>query len=213
MIERSVPSDAAPGGNRDYSGEKKRLRARIRIERDALDPVRRARLSEAITARLLALPEFLRASCVLGYVSFGSEFETHPLLNALHARGCPLALPRVDRVQRRLVLHWVSDLQHDTVPGVWGIREPDPARCPPAELASIDAVLVPGLAFTAHCDRLGYGGGFYDTLFGSWPERPPLVAAAFQMQVVQEMPVGPRDHPVDRLVTEAACYLREPGAQ
>jgi 5-formyltetrahydrofolate cyclo-ligase len=209
MSERGMPCDAAPSENSNPGEDKKRLRARIRAARDALDPLRRAQLSEAVTARLLTLAEFQRASCVLAYLSFGSEFETHGFLGALRGRGCALVLPRVDRAQRRLALYRVSDLVADTVPGVWGIREPDPGRCPLADLASIDAVLAPGMAFTPRCDRLGYGGGFYDKLLRDWKPRPPIVAAAFRLQVVEEMPLGPEDQPVDRLVTEGESYLRE----
>ena len=156
----------------------------------------------------MALPAFLEARGVLAYLSFGTEFPTLPFVNALLARGCDLALPKVDREKRRLAIYLVKAPESDTTAGVWGIREPDPLRCAVADLRAIDAVLVPGVAFSRTCERLGYGGGYYDRLLGDWPERPPLVAAAFELQVCDELPVGPNDCPVDLLVTEQASYRR-----
>jgi 5-formyltetrahydrofolate cyclo-ligase len=156
----------------------------------------------------LALPAFLEARGVLAYLSFGSEFPTLPFVNALLARGCELALPKVDREKRQLAIYLVKALESDTTAGVWGIREPDPLRCAVADLRAIDAVLVPGVAFSRTCERLGYGGGYYDRLLGGWPERPPLVAAAFELQICDELPVGPNDRPVDLVVTERASYRR-----
>jgi 5-formyltetrahydrofolate cyclo-ligase len=52
--------------------------------------------------------------------------------------------------------------------------------------------------------RIGYGAGYYDRLLGTWPRPlPPLVAAAFDLQVVPEVPVLATDHRVDLLVTES----------
>jgi 5-formyltetrahydrofolate cyclo-ligase len=63
-------------------------------------------------------------------------------------------------------------------------------------------MLVPGVAFTASGSRLGYGGGFYDRLLASFDRRVARIAAAFDLQMVDQLPEGPRDQRVDRVVTE-----------
>lgn len=189
---------------------KRALRQRVLATRAALDPNERLRLNQAITARLLSVPAFKRARSVLAYLSFGSEFDTHDFVSALQARGCALVLPRIDLANHRLTLHRVGDPEMETLAGVWGIREPDPTRCAAADPHEIDAVLVPGVAFTPQCERLGYGGGFYDGLIRDWPRNPPLIAAAFQAQIVDDLPVGPDDLPIDMVVTQVQAYRRAP---
>lgn len=183
--------------------DKAALRRAVLARRDALARPLRAHLNVRITAHLLAHPALAGTRSVLAYLSFGSEFDTRPLLEAVQARQAQIVLPRVNRAARRLELHAVRDLDADTIPGVWGIREPDPARCSAADLRGIDAVLAPGVAFTRAGARLGYGGGFYDRLLGEWPSRPPVIAAAFDLQIVDAMPVEPTDVPVDAVVTES----------
>jgi 5-formyltetrahydrofolate cyclo-ligase len=63
-------------------------------------------------------------------------------------------------------------------------------------------MLVPGVAFAANGARLGYGGGFYDRLLASLERGIPRIAAAFELQMVDELPEGPRDERVDSVVTE-----------
>jgi len=146
---------------------------------------------------------------VLGYASFGSELDTLPFLEAVLADGRTLALPRIDRAARRLALHHVRNLEADLRPGVWGIPEPDPARCRAATPGEIDFVLVPGLVFDPEGGRIGYGAGYYDRLFRDWPEPLPLlVAAAFDLQVVPAVPVLLTDHRVDVVVTESRIYSK-----
>jgi len=187
---------------------KKALRRQILARRSGLDPAERSRAGRLITSTLLGLAEFQRARCVLAYLSFGSEFGTRDFVSALQSRGYTLVLPRIDLPGRRLTLHRVDDPEADTVPGLWGIQEPNPQRCPLAEGTEIDAVLVPGVAFTPDAERLGYGGGFYDTLIREWEARPPLIAAAFDLQVVDVLPLGPGDQPIDAVVTESRIYRR-----
>jgi 5-formyltetrahydrofolate cyclo-ligase len=146
---------------------------------------------------------------VLGFASFGSEVETRAFLHRVLASGRALALPRVDRGARRLVLHWVASLDTELRPGPWGIPEPDPARCRLAAPPEIDFVLVPGVAFDPDGGRLGYGAGYYDRLLAAWPlPLPPLVAAALQIQIVPVVPVLAGDHRVDIVVTESQTYSR-----
>ena len=188
--------------------QKQALRRRILAARSALDPAERLRLSAAIAARLLNLPEFEHARCVLAYLSFGSELDTRDFVANLLARGCELVLPRIDLAKRRMNLYRVTDPDAQTVAGVWGIQEPDPDRCAIADMAAIDVALVPGVAFTSRCERMGYGGGFYDALIREWPTPPPLIAGAVSLQVVDTVPFGPDDRPIDAVVTDTTIYRR-----
>ena len=186
---------------------KAELRKQVIAARDALSLTERERLSAAITARILALDAWRSARCVLAFMTFGSEFDTAALIADARAAGRTLVLPRVDYAARRLVLHGVADPATDLATGKWGIREPDPARCPVADPAAIDFVVMPGVAFTVGGKRLGYGAGFYDRLIPTFPARPPLVAAAFELQVVDDLPMTERDQRVDLVVTEKDAYL------
>jgi 5,10-methenyltetrahydrofolate synthetase len=181
--------------------EKAALRRTILARRDTVDLASRTRTSQTITQRLRALPAYRAASVVAAYASFGSELDTADFLATILADGKRLYLPRIDRVQRILELRRVTHLGADLVPGVWGIREPA-ERCPILALAHIEFMLVPGVAFTAGGARLGYGGGFYDRLLVSLERRGVRVAAAFQLQMVDQLPEGPHDQRVDMVVTE-----------
>lgn len=181
------------------------LRRQIIAARDALPPAARRELSAAITSQLLALEAYRHANCVLAYMSFGSEFDTSILVEHVLTSGKALCLPRVDRAARRLELHRVVDIARDLESGMWGIREPR-VSCPPAELLLIDFVLLPGVAFTPRCERLGYGGGFYDRLIPQFAARPPLVAAAFALQIHDEIPLDVNDQRADIVLTESSHY-------
>jgi 5-formyltetrahydrofolate cyclo-ligase len=75
----------------------------------------------------------------------------------------------------------------------------------------IDFVLVPGLVFDPLGGRIGYGAGYYDRLLAAWPTpTPPLIAAAFELQVVAAVPVLPTDRRVDLVVTESRIYPEPP---
>lgn len=188
--------------------DKVTLRNRILAQRDALSDESRAAMSVRIAERMIAVPAIAAARCVLAYLSFGSEFQSDALLAALNARGTRIVLPKVERKARRLRLFHVHDIAAETAAGIWGIREPREDRCLEARLEDIDVVVVPGVAFTRRGERLGYGGGFYDRLLGNWTPRPPCIAPAFAMQVVDTLPVDAHDIPVDLVVTESDSLAR-----
>jgi len=182
------------------------LRQHILACRDAIPALQRAQAGAAISRRIAQLARFRAAGCVLAYMTMGSEFDTASLVREVLAAGRVLGLPRVNRALRRLDLYRVMDPDRDLAPGTWGIREPDPERCPPLAGERVDLVLVPGVAFDAHRARLGYGGGFYDRLLAASLPRALRVAAAFSQQIVERVPVEPHDLAMDLVVTEARVY-------
>jgi 5-formyltetrahydrofolate cyclo-ligase len=187
------------------TAEKAALRCEVLAARDALTADTRAEASAKITAQLLALDAWINARCVLAYLTFGSEFITAALLEHAAAAGKRLCLPRVDRATRQLAIHAVADTVRDVQAGIWGIREPRP-DCPVVALDEIDFVLVPGVAFTPRCERLGYGGGFYDRLIARFAMRPPLVVAAYALQMREAIPLSANDRSIDLVITENNSY-------
>ena len=109
--------------------QKAEIRRRVLAARDALDAPTRRALDARITPRLLALPRYRDARCVVAYVGFGTEFDTTAFIADVLARGKSLVLPRVERAARSLRLHAVRDLETELAAGVWGIREPRAERC------------------------------------------------------------------------------------
>jgi 5-formyltetrahydrofolate cyclo-ligase len=183
----------------DAHAERKRdIRRSVLDERDALlEEDRRAR-SAAITERIMALPEIGSARTVMAFWSFGSEVDTSGLIEALHAAGKRIVLPRVDGREVAAVLYVPGD---PTVAASFGAMEPtSPEIVRPAE---IDVVIAPGVAFDRTGGRVGYGGGFYDRFLRTVRAGTPVVGVAFAVQMVDEVPRGEHDRLVDMVVTEA----------
>lgn len=188
------------------------LRESVLRRREALPEAERAESSRRIVARILDLRPYERSSVVLAYASFGTELETADFLIRVLGDGKNLVLPRVER--GRLGLFEVRDPARDLAPGPWGIREPIPDRCPAVDPGSINFALIPGVAFDRTGGRLGYGAGFYDRLLaGGLADNAPLVSGAFEVQIVDRVPVDPHDVSVDVVVTEARVYSRNGGPE
>lgn len=183
------------------------LRVAVLRRREALPEGERTSLSRRILAEVLDLPSYRRSGIVLAYASFGSELTTDEFLRRVLEDGKVLLLPRVEH--NSLGLYEVRDVVRDLAPGTWGIREPVPNRCQAVDPGGVGFALIPGVAFDRGGRRLGYGGGFYDRLLkDGLPVSTPLVSGAFEVQILDEVPVDPHDAPVDVVVTEKGIYTR-----
>ena len=187
---------------------KQGIRQSIIAARQKLTVAEHDEYSQIISKRIMQLEAYANAETVLGYMSFGAEFATtHWLQQALQA-GKQVLLPRVNSTSKQLELYKVNDLVSDVAAGLWSIPEPLPDRCTKVEdLTQVDFILLPGVAFARDGGRLGYGGGFYDKLLaritpsGS-SDHPVLVAAAFSMQLLEDIPQEATDRKVHWLLTE-----------
>lgn len=181
---------------------KSQLRQQMIARRDALPEAERARIAQALAGELTRLPQYRAARSVLATMSIGSEWSTRPFLDRARADGKTVVLPRISPPPRRLKLHAIEDLDRHLVPGIWDIPEPDPARCPEVELASVDFALVPALAADSSRYRLGYGAGYFDKLLAGRGERPFCVTAVPAAFVVASLPHEAHDVAVDLVVDE-----------
>lgn len=180
--------------------DKAQLRQQMIAARKALGSEERATRSRMAQKALLEAEEWTRAACVLLYLPVRGEVETGLLAETALDQGKRLLLPRVEKAAHRLWLHVWSGAVDELIAGAYGISEPRPdlARVEPAE---VDLVVVPGVAFDRHGNRLGYGGGYYDRALPGM-ERALKVGLGFAFQVVEGLPAEAHDVRLDGLATD-----------
>ncbi len=186
--------------------EKKEVRKKVNSLILAMSRNERNRRSAEIEQNILALKEFRDARCVAAYVSVPFEVRTDALMLECLKTGKTLVLPRAIWSERRMEMIGVGDIDTALVPGPKGIMEPVGQEIISPE--KIDIVIVPGRAFDRSCNRVGQGGGFYDAFLAEL--RPDCVrcAPAFDVQILDSVPVHDHDLPVDMVVTERDVYRK-----
>ena len=133
-------------------------RAQLAAEYDAS----LTRLDSGLARFSASLIDMFAPTILAGYWPVRNEIDALPLLSALQDKGVHLCLPITGPAGTPLSFHhWEFGTALDT--GRFGIKQP----FPDAEQLFPDVICVPLLAFDSKCQRLGYGGGYYDrTLAG-----------------------------------------------
>lgn len=182
------------------------VRAALRKEklaaRDGLALDLRAEKSRMIRENVVRLEAVALAKHVMLYVSFRSEVETMPLFEMFRRQDIATSVPLTLVNEKRLLSYRIADPYKDLRPGYCGIAEPDAGRLSPVDPSGIDVVLVPGVVFDGFGGRLGYGGGYYDRFLTNDAPRALRIGLAFEIQVIDRVPVLAHDVKVHYLVTE-----------
>ena len=178
------------------------LRKRILQARDRLSGNARHEKSISVVQNFWSLPERQQWSTLFIYVNFRSEVETLDLIQRCLKHGIRVAVPLVEASAVSMIPLLIKDPEKDLVPGYYNIPEPDPQKTLRIEPAEIDAAVIPGSVFDIHGGRLGYGGGYYDRFLANKAPRAKRIGFAFELQVIDKVPVASHDQPLDILITE-----------
>lgn len=188
----------------DIRQVKRGLRKKFREIRLAMDPQEKAAWDRRITANLLRSPRYRKAKRVLLFVSKPIEIDTHSLIRTALQQGKQVLLPRCLNEQGHMEFFAIQSWE-DLVPGLYGLLEPDPERCPCIQtFQPTDFCLVPGFSFDAKGYRLGFGKGYYDRFLSRFSG--VTAGACYHCCTTQSLPHGRYDRPVDYLFTER--YVR-----
>jgi 5-formyltetrahydrofolate cyclo-ligase len=180
---------------------KKAIREEVLGKRDRIPHAIKAEKDLLIRNSLYALPEFIDAKTILFYASFRSEVETHSMIKEALKAGKNLILPRVFKERHRLLLYELKDLKELNA-GFMGIPEPFVPDERTVAIDNIDLVIIPGAAFDYSGNRLGYGAGYYDYLLAERKRKMPVIALAYEEQIVDSIPAEEHDVQVDTIVTD-----------
>lgn len=180
---------------------KTELRKELLSKRLKLDQTMVIEKSVLIVDRLLRHSEYLKAKTIMAYIPIKNEVNIKRLIEQAWKDQKQILLPKVDPVNKRMevypVVHW-NELEL----GNFQIPEPKIGVIPPFPIADIDVVLIPGVSFDQDGFRLGYGGGYYDRFFDRFDVLPYRIGIAFDMQIVDKLPVEQHDYPVNEVITE-----------
>lgn len=183
--------------------DKQELRKIVRAAKKAVPLCDKQQRSLSILQQLEALPQFQQARTVLTYWSMDDEVYTHPFVEK-YASSKTILLPCVDGDDLRLRQYTGPQSMQ---PGPqFGI--PEPVGPEFTDLDAIDMIVVPGVAFDKHNNRMGRGRGFYDRLLKSTP-KAFKVGIAFDFQIFESIPIEPFDVAMDCVLTEAESKCSE----
>lgn len=192
--------------------EKTKMREDIQQRRDALTDEQRKQKSRQACEYLLKHPvvQQHQVLTLCTYMPFRSELDVTPIMEWCWKQNHIVLLPKVLPDDRKLQLHRVKSYS-DVEAGVWGIMEPKSDTEHWKDEASIQLLLLPGLAFDKQGGRLGYGGGYYDRLLASMNLHKEtsscLVALAYDLQLVHEVPLELHDRRVDLVISESGVLF------
>jgi 5-formyltetrahydrofolate cyclo-ligase len=187
---------------------KQELRLAIK-ERLGRLSAREREVESAIVRR--ELKKFLGASsrCIGAYIPFLDEPDIRILLEEWLGERKDVSIPFVN--SNHSMAFWtvksLADIERDPVTKIFqpmnGLRIDDES--------AIDAVIVPGRAFTSDGARIGRGNGGYDRWLREQRKRNPktlIVGTCFDCQILTDIPMDPHDERVDHVISATKIFHR-----
>ena len=187
--------------NMQVSQQKAETRKMLKTARAIIPEATRLDYSNSITEQVLRLDEIKNARMIFIYISYATEVHTHELIKVLLDDGKTLAVPKI--VDSEFMGSESFSSWEDLVPGELGILTPGNSK--PCS-GPFDVALTPGLGFTLSGHRIGFGRGYYDKWFAQ-NKVSHKIALAYELQLVDEIPVEDTDVPMEKIVTERRVII------
>ena len=156
-------------------------------------------LQKSIAASEIFLSSLIykNSKTLMLYMPLGNETDTTFIIDTALKDGKTLVFPVTDKYTGRIT-PYCADAATEFVKGNFSVQEPSKTKI--ADVAEIDTVLVPGIAFDKYGNRVGFGKGCYDEFL----KRADAVFVGFcyEFQVCDEIDADCYDVKMDFLVTE-----------
>lgn len=178
--------------------DKESIRLRIKTRKSLLSDEERARAAEAAFSRLEESAAFILADRILLYHSLPDELSTLKFIDKWHTRK-QFFLPRVNGINLEILPYDRSRLHI----GAFNIEEPDGDES--TDIASIELIIVPAVAFDRHGNRVGRGKGYYDRLLSNSSATKIGIGYDFQW-IDEDIDSDSHDVPLDIIITDRRHY-------
>ena len=173
--------------------DKRALRRAVRARLALIDAVEARARSMAICKELEEHIAVSGATVVALFSPLADEPRIWPVVERL-AQKLSVVLPRVEGD----VMNFYCYTRNVMAVGAFGINEPQQGV--PLQPDEIDAIVVPGVAFTADGVRMGRGKGFYDRYLSQKGFAALKIGVCYREQLVDDIPAEPHDVAMDVVI-------------
>ncbi|XP_078386597.1 5-formyltetrahydrofolate cyclo-ligase [Cetorhinus maximus] len=210
MEAGDAPPALSPGNMAALTAAKKALRLEMKRRVAALSDAEKRRQTEAVSRRLIAHPKYQNCQRIAVFLSISDEIQTEDIIKDVFRHGKECFIPRYKSRSNHMDMVKLASAEeiHHLPLTSWNIRQPAEDGLPEEALTSggLDLILMPGLGFDKHGNRLGRGKGYYDTYLERCLQhsrgRPYTIALAFKEQICDQVPVTETDKQIDEVLYE-----------
>lgn len=190
------------------------LRKAMRDKRRSLSNHQQAAAAHGLLAQLQAAETFLAATKIAMYLVHDGEIDTIEVMKWCWQNSKQTYLPIVVQAEKNTLLFANVNEETEYVENRFGIKEPIVEQAQIIQAQGLDLVLMPLVAFDQNGNRVGMGGGFYDTTFAFLKENPAtkchynpqLIGVAHEIQQVDDISAEHWDIPLMTVVTDKNMY-------
>ena len=176
------------------------IRSRVKARKSLLSQEEKTIAARNVFDRLERSAAFLLADKVLMYHSLPDELSTREFLDKWGTRK-HFFLPRVNGVNLDILPYDRSRMAM----GAFHIEEPSGNDT--ADIAEIELIVVPGIAYDRRGNRVGRGKGFYDRLLSR--ARALKIGVGYGFQLIEDgIDADPHDVPVDIVITDGHGIIK-----
>ena len=154
---------------------------------------------QIIVKKLISHPLFVMADEIYCYVDCKGEVYTSDIFITAWKMGKKTAAPRIENGE--MDFYYIERFD-DLDLGTYGI--PEPVTTKKANGNNV-LVVMPGVAFDKHKNRIGFGKGFYDKYLEKHLDYR-RIALAFSLQIVKDIPADTHDIKPEFVITEEEIY-------
>ncbi len=175
---------------------KEEIRDRVKARKSLLSAAEKIEAARRVFSRLEQSAAFMLADKVLLYHSLPDELSTREFIDKWSSRK-HFFLPRVNGVNLDILPYDRSRLAM----GAFHIEEPQGDDT--ADIADIELMVIPAVAYDRRGNRVGRGKGYYDRLLRG--TRATKVGVGYDFQFIEgdDIDAEPHDIPVDIVITES----------
>jgi len=178
------------------------LRKRLINKRRLLSQQAILENSKKIADTLINFDRYQQSEKIMLYVATKLEVQTQEIIETAQKDNKKIYIPLIIQEKHDLIPSLVYDFEKELALGNLGIVQPKEEFYRLISPSILDLVIVPGIAFTQQGHRLGRGGGYYDRFLYKLERHTYSVALAFEMQMIEKIPLEETDIPVDCIITE-----------
>lgn len=181
--------------------DKYSVRRHVSACKKMLDDSERNAAAERVFDTVAGMAAFILADKVLMYNSLPDELSTRRFIESWAGRK-KFYLPRVNGIDLE-ILPYDRTRMHL---GAFRIEEPDGDDT--VDINDIDLVIVPAVAYSRSCARVGRGKGYYDRLLSRARRKLTTIGVCYDFQLFDDFDTEEHDIPVDFVVADRHGIIR-----